>query len=71
VKYEEVYLHAYENVREARQGVAGYMRYYNFERGHSSLEKLTPDQAYNQSLAKRTIPPVPRNSGTAAVRLGA
>ena len=46
VKYEHVYLHAYENVSEARQQVASYFEFYNARRPHSSLGGQTPDTAY-------------------------
>jgi putative transposase len=51
IKYEEVYLHAYETVAEARSGIAGYIDFYNRERPHSSLDKQTPDEAYYQQPA--------------------
>src|SRR5271156_6832155 len=46
VKYEEVYLHAYESVAEARHSIGRYLDFYNGRRPHSSLDELTPDQAY-------------------------
>ena len=46
VKYEEVYLKAYETVAEARASIASYLRFYNSTRPHSSLDRQTPDQAY-------------------------
>jgi putative transposase len=46
VKYEHVYLHAYESVSEARQQLANYFAFYNTRRPHSSLGKITPDTAY-------------------------
>ena len=46
VKYEEVYLHAYESVAEARQQLTGYFTFYNSRRPHSSLGGMTPDTAY-------------------------
>lgn len=46
VKYEEVYLHAYESVRAARAGLARYLDFYNTRRPHSSLGRQTPDAAY-------------------------
>jgi putative transposase len=46
VKYEHVYLHAYENVAEARQQLSGYFNLYNTERPHSSLDGRTPDMTY-------------------------
>jgi putative transposase len=46
VKYERVYLHAYDSVIEARQSIVQYMDWYNQSRPHSSLGKKTPDEAY-------------------------
>jgi putative transposase len=46
VKYEEVYLHAYTSVPEARAAIARYLTFYNTRRPHSSLDRQTPDQAY-------------------------
>jgi len=46
VKYEEVYLHAYASVPEARAAIARYLSFYNTRRPHSSLDRQTPDQAY-------------------------
>lgn len=46
VKYEEVYLHAYEDVKTARDGIKRYIGYYNTDRSHSSLHDLTPDEVY-------------------------
>lgn len=50
VKYEEVYLHAYETVSAARAGLDRYFRFYNSRRPHSSLDRQTPDQFYFESL---------------------
>ena len=46
VKYEEVYLHAYDNVSAARTGIGRYLDLYNRRRPHSSLDGKTPNQAY-------------------------
>lgn len=51
VKYEAVYLHAYDSVTLARQGLEGYFRFYNQRRPHSSLDGKTPDQVYFDSLS--------------------
>ncbi len=51
VKYEHVYLHAYESVTEAREQLAGYFEFYNGERPHSALGARTPDAAYFNSTA--------------------
>ena len=46
VKYEEVYLRAYNTVSEARTSIGRYFEFYNSGRPHSSLGRQTPDQAY-------------------------
>ena len=46
VKYEEVYLHAYDTPAEARASIGRYLDFYNRGRPHSSLDARTPDQAY-------------------------
>ncbi|WP_461327024.1 IS3 family transposase [Bradyrhizobium barranii] len=46
VKYEEVYLRAYDSVSEARASIAKYLAFYNQGRPHSSLDGRTPDEAY-------------------------
>lgn len=46
VKYEEVYIHSYESVRDAREGLARYFRLYNSERLHESLAYRTPHEVY-------------------------
>ena len=53
VKYEEVYLHAYETVSAARESIARYIAFYNSQRGHSSLQDRTPDAAYFGELELR------------------
>mgnify|MGYP001557110714 FL=1 len=50
LKYEEVYLKAYETVAEARQGIGNYFRFYNRDRRHQSLDRQTPDQVYEDRL---------------------
>ena len=50
IKYEEVYLHAYETVSVARSGIDQYLRFYNSRRPHSSLDKRTPDEFYFGNL---------------------
>jgi putative transposase len=46
IKYEEVYLRAYDTVSEARASLGRYLAFYNGRRPHSSLDRQTPDQAY-------------------------
>jgi putative transposase len=53
VKYEEVYLRAYDGVSEARTSIGRYLDFYNGRRPHSSLDGATPDQAYFTPLPFR------------------
>jgi putative transposase len=46
VKYEEVYLRAYEGVSDARASIGRYLDFYNGRRPHASLDGITPDHAY-------------------------
>jgi putative transposase len=50
VKYEEVYLHAYDTVSHAREGLQRYFTFYNQRRPHSALDGKTPDSVYFDSL---------------------
>src|SRR6266480_975468 len=53
VKYEEVYLRAYDSVSEARNSIGRYLDFYNGRRPHSSLDGTTPDKAYFTPLPLR------------------
>jgi putative transposase len=53
VKYEEVYLHAYDSVTEARESLARYFTFYNQGRPHSALDGQTPDMVYFAPLPQR------------------
>ena len=46
VKYEEIYLHAHESVRELKTALTRYFNFYNLHRPHQSLEYRTPDEMY-------------------------
>jgi putative transposase len=50
IKYEEVYLHAYESVSQTRASIDRTIDFYNTTRPHSSLRELTPDQVYFNRL---------------------
>jgi putative transposase len=50
VKYEEVYLRAYDSVAAARASIGRYLSFYNGKRPHSSLDARTPDRAYFEHL---------------------
>ena len=53
VKYEEVYLRAYDTVSDARASIGRYLDFYNGRRPHSSLDGMTPDRAYFTPLPIR------------------
>jgi putative transposase len=50
LKYEEVYLHAYASVAEAKAGIGAWLRFYNEERLHQSHGYRTPRQIYQEGL---------------------
>jgi putative transposase len=52
VKYEEVYLKAYESLPEARRELAAYFDFYNQRRRHQGLEGRTPDEVYCSTLPR-------------------
>ena len=57
VKYERVYLHDYETVREAEQDIAAYFEFYNKARPHQSLDYQTPAEVYFDSFFERKVLP--------------
>ena len=56
LKYEEVYLKDYETPRQARQSLADYIQFYNYQRLHQSLDYLTPAEVYFNSHLLTIIP---------------
>lgn len=53
IKYEQVYLHAYATVSEARARLTTYLEFYNRRRPHSALDGRTPDAVYFSSLPEQ------------------
>ena len=53
VKYEEVYLKAYDTVSTAKANLATFFNYYNRRRPHQSLDDETPDAIYFADLPKK------------------
>jgi putative transposase len=51
VKYEEIYLFAYDSVAQAQRGLHRYFTFYDQRRPHSSLDGQTPDSVYFKSLS--------------------
>ena len=54
VKYEEVYLKAYQDGRDARIGLGNYFRFYNTERSHQALRYRTPAEVFTSSTVETT-----------------
>jgi putative transposase len=52
VKYEDIYLRAYDSVSAVRSGLNRYFNFYNSRRPHSSLDGKTPDQVYFNALSQ-------------------
>jgi putative transposase len=48
LKYEDIYLHAYQDGRQLRAGLEHYMNRYNSERLHQTLDYMTPDEVYKK-----------------------
>ena len=55
IKYEEVYLKAYQTVAEARVGINAYLEFYNRRRPHQSLGYRTPAQVYQKGQAEKGV----------------
>jgi len=53
VKYEEVYLKAYDDIRSARKSLGVYFDLYNMERRHQSLDRQTPNQVYYENVTRK------------------
>ena len=56
VKYEEVYLKAYQTVAEARAGIGAYLEFYNRQRPHQSLGYRTPAKVYQNGQEEKEVP---------------
>ena len=50
IKYEEVYLHAYNTVSEARGGLARHIDFFSARRPHTALDRRTPDAVYFDAM---------------------
>ena len=55
VKYQDVYLKAYESIAEARKGLTKYFDFYNRIRRHQSLDRRTPDDVYWSTLPRKQV----------------
>ena len=72
VKYEEVYLKAYSNGREAKAGLDAYFRFYNAQRPHQALGYRTPAEVFHLDSAESSRQPIERewSPGRAVVNCG-
>ena len=50
IKYDEVYLHAYESMRDAKAHLKVFLEFYNCRRPHRSLDGSTPDAVYFKTV---------------------
>ncbi len=55
LKYECIYLHAFETGSELRAGLSRWIDYYNTRRPHSTLAGRTPDEAYGAGVIERLV----------------
>ena len=55
VKYQDVYLKAYESIADARKGLTRYFDFYNRQRRHQSLGRRTPDDVYWTTLPQMQV----------------
>jgi putative transposase len=70
LKYEEVYLHAYGTVAEAKAGIGAWLSFYNDERQHQSLGYRPPRQIYQEGLWICGRSALPTGSASPASRAG-
>jgi putative transposase len=68
VKYEEVYLKAYQDGREARNGIGDYFRFYNTQRPHQALGYRTPAEAYDSTCVEAREGRMVESSAPGSVR---
>jgi putative transposase len=68
VKYEEVYLKAYQTVVEARTGINAYLEFYNRQRPHQSLGYRTPAEVYENGQKKKGAEPWERGLPSGLVK---
>ena len=52
IKYEHVYLHAYDSIKDAKAHLKDYLEFYNGERPHQSLDGSTPDEVYFKNVGE-------------------
>jgi putative transposase len=55
IKYEEVYLKAYQSVAEARVGINAYLEFYDYQRPHQALGYRTPAEMYQNGQAEKQV----------------
>ena len=71
LKYECVYLHAYETASETRAGITAWVAYYNAERPHSTFDGRVPDEVYKEGLVKKKNKELSGSSAEHSLKLAA
>ena len=71
LKYECVYLHAYETASETRAGITAWVAYYNAERPHSTFDGRVPDEVYKEGLVKKKNKELSGSSAKHSLKLAA
>jgi len=56
IKYEDIFMNGYETMTDLKEGIKRYLKFYNSERFHQSLEYATPDEMYYAAFTKREEP---------------
>ncbi|MBT2290559.1 integrase core domain-containing protein [Paenibacillus albidus] len=52
LKYKCIFLNEFETPRDLRKGITDYVKFYNGERPHQSLNEVSPDRVYSHSLTR-------------------
>lgn len=65
IKYEEVFLHEYRSLAEARRGLTAYLHFYNNERPHQALGYRTPAEVYWGLVSPIDHPPTRKEQSLA------
>lgn len=53
IKYEDIFMNGYETMIDLKEGIKRYMKFYNSERFHQSLDYATPDEMYYAAFTNR------------------
>ena len=71
LRYDEVYLKAYQSVGEARQGIAAYFDFYNHERLHQAVDYRAPRKVFEEGLRVPQLRPRRKTASRQSLAFGA